>query len=217
MNQEEIISQTAEFIKSKFSGESSGHDWWHVYRVWQNALYIARTEKADLFVVQLAALLHDVADWKFHDGDEYAGEKAARHYLEALQVPEITISNICQVIQEISYKGAGVNTPMSSLEGEIVQDADRLEAIGAIGIARAFAYGGYKGREIHNPEAQPELHASFEEYKKNAGPTTNHFYEKLLLLKDRMNTITGKTLAKERHEYMVNFLDQFYREWHISG
>ncbi|KAA5547777.1 HD domain-containing protein [Adhaeribacter rhizoryzae] len=216
MQPEEIILTTADYIKEKFAGEGSGHDWWHIYRVWQNALYLAKNEQADLLVVQLGALLHDVADWKFYGGDETVGEKMAREYLEKLQVPELVIAPVCQIINEISFKGAGVNTPMSTLEGAIVQDADRLDAIGAIGIARAFAYGGFKHREMHNPNILPENHTSFAAYKKNTGPTINHFYEKLLLLKDRMNTATGRQLAEDRHQYMLNFLEQFYQEWNIN-
>jgi len=216
MHPAEIINTTANYIKQKFSGEGSGHDWWHIYRVWQNALYLAKNEQADLLVVQLSALLHDVADWKFYDGDETVGEKMAREYLENLQVPEPVIAPVCQIINEISFKGAGVQTPMSTLEGAIVQDADRLDAIGAIGIARAFAYGGFKHREMHNPNIPPVNHNSFAAYKKNTGPTVNHFYEKLLLLKDRMNTATGRQLAEERHQYMLAFLEQFYQEWNIN-
>jgi uncharacterized protein len=217
MQSADIIAATADYMKKKFSGEGSGHDWWHIYRVWQNALFIAKYEAADLLVVQLGALLHDVADWKFYEGDETAGERIARRYLEDLQVAEPVIAQVCNIINEISFKGAGVATPMSTLEGKIVQDADRLDAIGAIGIARAFAYGGFKHREMHNPEVLPENHGSFEAYKKNAGPTVNHFYEKLLLLKDRMNTCTGRQLAAERHQYMLSFLEQFNQEWDINN
>jgi uncharacterized protein len=217
MQPNEIITATAAYMQEKFSGEGSGHDWWHIYRVWQNALFIAKSEKADLLVVQLGALLHDVADWKFFGGDETAGERIARQYLENLAVAEYVITQVCAIINEISFKGAGVATPMSSLEGQIVQDADRLDAIGAIGIARAFAYGGFKHREMHNPGVPPVEHSSFEAYKRNSGPTVNHFYEKLLLLKDRMNTATARQLAAERHQYMLSFLDQFYLEWDING
>ena len=213
----EIITATAQYIEQKFSGESSGHDWWHIYRVWQNALYIAKSENADLLVVQLGALLHDVADWKFYDGDETAGERIARQYLESLAVNKLITDQVCSIINEISFKGAGVSTPMSTLEGKIVQDADRLDAIGAIGIARAFAYGGFKNREMHNPNIPPENHLSFEAYKINTAPTVNHFYEKLLLLKDRMNTETARLLAEERHQYMLYFLEQFYQEWDINA
>lgn len=216
MSEDLIISKTADFIKNKFSGEGSGHDWWHIYRVWQNALYLAQSEKADLFVVQLAALLHDIADWKFAGGDDKAGARAAAEYLQTLNVSEDIVGKVCQIINEVSYKGAGVETPCSSLEGAIVQDADRLDAIGAIGIARAFAYGGFKGREMHNPEIPAQLHPDFEAYKKNSGPTTNHFYEKLLLLKDRMQTESGRKIATERHRFMEQYLEEFYQEWNIA-
>lgn len=216
MNQEEVIRNTVSFVKEKFTGEGSGHDWWHIFRVWQNALYLARHEQADLFVVQLGALLHDIADYKFHNGVEKAGEVAARQWLATQAVTENITVAVCRIINEISFKGAGVATPMSTLEGRIVQDADRLDAIGAIGIARAFAYGGFTNREMHNPDIKPESHRSFETYKKNQGPTVNHFYEKLLLLKDRMQTASGKKLAVERHEYMLSFLNQFYQEWNIN-
>lgn len=216
MPQSLLVQTTAAYIKEMFSGEGSGHDWWHIYRVWQNALFLAREEAADLEVVQLAALLHDIADWKFQDNQQDDGPRAARLWLEKQQAPESQISAVCAIIKEISYKGAGVATPMSSAEGRIVQDADRLDAIGAVGIARAFAYGGFKGREMHNPEIAPQQHASFEAYKNSKGPTTNHFYEKLFLLKDRMNTEAGKRLAEERHRYMENFLHQFHLEWNIN-
>lgn len=216
MPQSALIQSTAAYIKEMFSGEGSGHDWWHIYRVWQNALFLARQEDADGEVVQLAALLHDIADWKFQDNQEDDGPRAARTWLEKQGAPESTIVAVCQIIKEISYKGARVATPMSSLEGRIVQDADRLDAIGAMGIARAFAYGGYAGREMHNPEIAPQLHDSFEAYKNSKGPTVNHFHEKLLLLKDRMNTPAGKKIAEERHRYMENFLAQFEREWNIN-
>lgn len=210
-----LVQRTAAHIKELFSGEGSGHDWWHIYRVWQNALFLAREEKADLEVVQLAALLHDIADWKFQQDQQDGGAIAARQWLEQEQAPEALIQAVCQIIGEVSFKGAGVATPMSSLEGQIVQDADRLDAIGAVGIARAFAYGGFKNREMHNPDIPPQLHASFEDYKKNNGPTVNHFYEKLLLLKDRMNTSAAKKLAAERHRFMEVYLQQFNREWNI--
>lgn len=211
-----LVEKAAGYVKALLSGEGSGHDWWHIYRVWQNALYLAREEQADLEVVQLAALLHDIGDWKFQQDQQDAGARAARAWLQEQEAPENLIRAVCQIIDEISFKGAGVPTPMSSAEGRIVQDADRLDAIGAVGIARAFAYGGFKGREMHNPEIEPQIHASFEAYKKNNGPTTNHFHEKLLLLKDRMNTAAGKKLAEERHRYMESFLEQFQREWDIN-
>ncbi|TXK46949.1 HD domain-containing protein [Pontibacter qinzhouensis] len=208
-----LIQTTANHIQSLLSGEGSGHDWWHVYRVWQNAKAIANNEQADLFIVELAALLHDIADHKFHNGDDTAGPRAARAWLESLQVEEPTIQHICLIIKEISYKGAGTSSAMSTLEGRIVQDADRLDAIGAIGIGRAFAFGGHKGREMYNPDIKPVLHENFEAYKTASAPTINHFYEKLLLLKDRMHTKTAKAMAEERHQFMEAFLKQFYHEW----
>jgi uncharacterized protein len=208
-----IIAATAEYVKAKLSGEGSGHDWFHVERVWKNAVRIGATENADMFVVELAALLHDIADWKFAGGDESAGPRAAREWLERVHVDEQTIAHVCEIIRDISFKGAGVTTSMKTKEGMIVQDADRLDALGAIGIARAFAYGGHKGSELYNPQVKPELHASFDDYKKSRGNTINHFYEKLLLLRDRMNTPTARRIAEERHAFMETFLQQFFKEW----
>jgi uncharacterized protein len=213
LNKKQIIQQTAEYIRERLTGESSGHDWWHVYRVWKNAIHIGKQEQVDLFVVELAALLHDIADWKFHDGNEAIGPQLAREWLEKLSVGENVISQVCQIIQDISFKGAGVKTPMKTTEGMVVQDADRLDAIGAIGIARTFAYGGSKGREMYNPEIKPESHDSFQQYKNNQGTTINHFYEKLLLLKDLMNTDTARKIAVKRHNVMENFLEEFCCEW----
>jgi uncharacterized protein len=212
MDKELIIEKTRQYVKEKLEGEGTGHDWWHTERVWKTSIYIGKNEKADLFVVQLAALLHDISDWKFSGGDDKAGAEVARKWLEQLGVNEKIISQICHIIQEISFKGAKVESKIKTTEGKVVQDADRLDAIGAIGIARAFAYGGYKGREIYNPKLKPEYHTSFEEYKNKKGPTINHFYEKLLLLKDLMNTETGKMIAEKRHKYMVEFLNRFFRE-----
>lgn len=174
---------------------------------------IARGERADEFVVELAALLHDIADWKFHGGDENAGPDKARRWLESQHVDEPTIERVCQIIKTVSYKGAGVSTPMKTSEGMIVQDADRLDALGAIGIARTFAYGGHKGRAIYDPNEPPQMHETFEQYKNSQGHTINHFYEKLLLLKDRLNTQTAKKIAAARHKYMEDFLSQFFAEW----
>lgn len=215
-SQQQIIDRTAEFVRGQMAGDSSGHDWWHVWRVWQNSLFISRNENADRFVTELAALLHDIADWKFHDGDESAGPTAARAWLSEQGVDESVIEHVCTIVATVSFKGAGVATPMQTLEGKIVQDADRLEAIGAIGIARCFAFGGAKGRLMHDPEDPPELHSSFDDYKKKSGPSINHFYEKLLLLKDRMNTETGLQLAAQRHEVLESFLRQFHAEWNIA-
>jgi len=212
MDQNDIIQKTVEYVKQEFSDDSSGHDWWHIYRVWKNSITICEHEKADSFIVQLAGLLHDLDDWKFNELEDETPVRA-KAWLDFVSVGPVTAEAVCEIIKHISYKGAGVENKMNSLEGFIVQDADRLDAIGAIGIGRAFAYGGYKGRLLYDPESPPQMHASFEEYKNSKSATINHFYEKLLLLKDMMNTKTGKRIAEERHEVMVKFLDQFMAEW----
>ena len=208
-----IIDKTCKFVEDKLSGDGSGHDWWHIFRVWTLAKKIAVEEKAQLEIVELGALLHDIADWKFHDGDDSIGPAIAREFLNNQNVEPNVSDSVVEIISTVSYKGAGVATPMKTLEGKIVQDADRLDAIGALGIARTFAYGGYKNRLIYHPDEKPVLHESYEDYKKNEGHTINHFYEKLLLLKERMNTNTGKRIAEGRHKFMQSFLDQFYKEW----
>lgn len=213
MNKDTCLYKTVSYMRSRLSGEGSGHDWWHVYRVWKMSVRLAETEGGDVFVVQLAALLHDIADWKFHSGDDTVGPRMAREWLMSLQVNEDTIQHVENIIHGVSFKGANVATPVKTLEGMIVQDADRLDAIGAVGIARTFAYGGHKNHEMHNPETQHKIHNSFNEYKAGDGTTIHHFYEKLLLLKDRMNTNTAKQIAQSRHQYMENFLARFYQEW----
>lgn len=213
MDKKKIIDATVKYAEEKLSGESSGHDWWHVYRVWKMAKNIGAKENADLFVVELAALLHDIADYKMHGGDDTVGQKVAREWLEKQLVDEDIILHVCEIIKEASFKGANVETKIKTIEGKVVQDADRLDAIGAIGIGRTFAYGGNKGREMYNPKIKPELHNSFEQYKNNNSPTLNHFYEKLLLLKDLMNTETAKDIANKRHRIMEEFLEEFLGEW----
>ena len=213
MNQETIILKTVEFVKQTLAGAEGGHDWWHIYRVWKLAKHIAETENANLFVVELGALLHDIADSKFNDGNEEAGPWKAREFLNSLGVQEPVITQVENIISHISFKGGNESQAFKSPELDIVQDADRLDAIGAIGIARTFNYGGFKNREIYNPEIKPNLHMSKEEYKQSSAPTLNHFYEKLLLLKDRMNTQSGQQMAAERHRFMESFLDEFYKEW----
>tara|TARA_B100001123_G_scaffold161693_1_gene186547 strand:+ start:470 stop:1120 length:651 start_codon:yes stop_codon:yes gene_type:complete len=208
-----IIDKTCKFVEDKLSGDGSGHDWWHIFRVWTLAKKIAVEEKAQVEIVELGALLHDIADWKFHDGDDSIGPAIAREFLNNQNAEPNVSDSVVEIISTVSYKGAGVATPMKTLEGKIVQDADRLDAIGALGIARTFAYGGYKNRLIYHPDEKPVLHKSYEDYKKNEGHTINHFYEKLLLLKERMNTNTGKRIAEGRHKFMQSFLDQFYKEW----
>ncbi|MBS0202384.1 MAG: HD domain-containing protein [Planctomycetes bacterium] len=200
-------------MREKLTGDCTGHDWFHIDRVRRNALQIAREEGADVGLVELAALLHDIADWKFHEGDDTAGPRAARDWLTQNEVNPETIDLVCDIISTVSFKGAGVCTEMASLEGRCVQDGDRLDAIGAIGIARAFAFGGHFGRAMFDPEVPPELHKSFAAYKSKGGPTINHFYEKLLLLKDRMQTSTGRRLALQRHQFMEQYLKQFFFEW----
>jgi uncharacterized protein len=216
MTYEEIVLSIANDVEHKFLNESGGHDWWHIWRVWQLSKKIADAENADLFIVELAALLHDVADWKYHNGDELIGGKTAKAILANYPVSESTAEKVATIIDTLSYKGAGVETAMGSHEGKIVQDADRLDAIGAIGIARTFAYGGMKGRGMYDPSIKPRLHQSFDEYKNSLSPTINHFYEKLLLLKEHMNTETAKQIAHERHQFMELFLAQFYKEWEFK-
>lgn len=208
-----LINNTIAFVKQQLEGAEGGHDWFHIERVYKNSLLIAKEEECDLTVVQLGALLHDIADSKFHGGDETVGPKTARAFLEIQNVSEDIIQHVINIIKNISFKGGNFEKKFNSKELEIVQDADRLDAIGAIGIARAFNYGGFKNRVLYNPEIQPNLNMSKEEYKKNDSPTLNHFYEKLLLLKDKMNTSTGLKIAEERHKFMEQFLSQFYAEW----
>lgn len=212
MDRETIIEKTGEYVKGRLEWEASGHDWWHVLRVMRIATHIAEKEGADLFVVQLAALLHDLDDWKFRKDDE-SGAKEAREWLESVEVDKETAEHVIQIIENISFRGAGVETSMPTVEGKVVQDADRLDAIGAVGIARAFAYGGRKDLEMHNPAIKPLLHSSFEEYRGSKSTTVNHFHEKLLLLKERMNTGTGKEMAHERHAFLERFLERFLEEW----
>lgn len=213
MNNPDLISTTITFVKQQLTGAEGGHDWFHIERVYRNSLLLAQTETCDETVVKLGALLHDIADSKFHNGDETIGPKVARTFLESQNVDETIIVHVLNIIENISFKGGNFEKKFHSKELEIVQDADRLDAIGAIGIARTFNYGGFKNRPLYNPNIAPNLHMSKAEYKASEAPTINHFYEKLLLLKDKMNTETGKQIALERHHFMENFLSQFYAEW----
>jgi uncharacterized protein len=208
-----LVERIAAQIKAKFAAESSGHDWFHIERVWHLARRIAGQEGANLEVAELGALLHDIADWKFHGGDDSVGPREAELLLRQEGAPAELIGPVVDIVASISFKGAGVSTPMASLEGRCVQDADRLDAIGAIGIARCFAYGGHAGRLLHDPAVPPELHATAAAYKSAKGASLNHFYEKLFLLKDRMNTPSGRALAEERHRFMESFVAQFLAEW----
>lgn len=209
----EIILKTRDFVKKKLENEGSGHDWLHTWRVEQLALSLGQEEKANLDIVSLAALLHDVWDWKAYDGDETIGPRMAREWLFSQGMDEEIINHVAEIITHISYKGAGVPTKMRTIEGQVVQDADRLDAIGAIGIARVFTYGGYKKRPMHLSGTKPRLHTTKEEYFSGNGSTIDHFYEKLLLLKERMNTATGKKMAEGRHHFMEKYLEQFFAEW----
>lgn len=213
MSNSDLIQNTIQFVKDKLIDAEGGHDWFHIERVYKNSLLIAKSEQVDLNIVALGALLHDIADSKFHNGDESIGPKIANEWLSSQALDSKSIAHVIQIINNISFKGGNQNQTFRSLELDVVQDADRLDAIGAIGIARTFNYGGFKDMKIYDPAIPPKLNMTKEEYKKSTAPTINHFYEKLLLLKDRMNTKTGKRLAQKRHEYMEGFLDQFYKEW----
>jgi len=212
MNPNEIIKKTAVYVQQEFQNDSSGHDWWHIHRVWKNAVQIAKIEGADLFTVELAALLHDLDDWKLNPSADGTPLRAAA-WLRQMGVDAALSLHICEILAHLSYKGAGVENKISTLEGQIVQDADRLDAIGAVGIGRAFAYGGHAGRPLYDPNEPPQMHQTFEQYKSSRSATINHFYEKLLLLKERMNTPTARRIAEQRHALMENFLAQFLSEW----
>ena len=207
------IESCIAFVKKTLSGAEGGHDWFHIERVWKNAKLIASGEECDMEVVELAALLHDIADSKFHGGDEEIGPKKAREYLSNARIETQKVNHVVSIIENVSFKGGHNARNHSSIELDIVQDADRLDAIGAIGIARTFNYGGFKNRAIYDPAIAPNLNMTKEEYKKSTAPTINHFYEKLLLLKDLMNTESGKRIAEQRHGFMEAYLDQFYVEW----
>lgn len=214
MQKKKIIAKTKAHLRAEFAKESSGHDWWHIERVLHAATVIAKGEKdADLFIVQLGGLLHDVADFKFHGGDDTIGGKVAAQWLKRAGADEGTVQKVVHIVDNVSFKGLGVKSKMRSLEGKIVQDADRLDAIGAIGIARAFAYGGHKGRPIYNPEGATKNHKSFASYKKGSDSSIHHFYEKLIHVKDLMNTKTGKRMAAARHRYIKEYLKEFHAEW----
>tara|TARA_R110002049_G_scaffold15417_8_gene63096 strand:- start:4298 stop:4954 length:657 start_codon:yes stop_codon:yes gene_type:complete len=214
MTNTQIIEETIAFVKETLKGAEGGHDWFHIQRVFKNTLLIAKDENADVLIVSLGALLHDIADAKFHGGDETIGPKMAQEFLTSLQVEKKVIGHVIKIIGNISYKSSLDSKKLfTSKELMVVQDADRLDAIGAMGIARAFNYGGFMNRELYNPEIAPSLQMTKEQYKKSTAPTINHFYEKLLLLKDKMNTESGRKLAEKRHQFMLDYLEQFYKEW----
>jgi len=213
MTEDQVINKTIDFVKNTLKGAEGGHDWFHIERVYNNAKLIAEDENVDHFIVSLGALLHDIADSKFHNGDETVGPKVANEFLETLGVNKDIVDHIILIIENISFKGGNTTQKFTSPELDVIQDADRLDAIGAIGVARCFNYGGFKNRALYNPEILPNLNMTKEEYKNSEAPTINHFYEKLLLLKERMNTLTGKRIAEDRHLFMETFLKQFYKEW----
>ena len=213
MTKELQIEKTIAFVKQQLANAEGGHDWFHIQRVLNNAVLIAKNEDVNLFVVQLGALLHDIADSKFHNGDETVGPKVAREFLMELRVDLVIINHVVKIIENVSFAGGNERQKFNSLELDVIQDADRLDAIGAIGIARTFNYGGFKDRSMYNPEIKPNLKMTKAEYKASNAPTINHFYEKLLLLKDKMNTETGRRIAADRHKFMEHFLEQFYAEW----
>ncbi|MBK0382227.1 HD domain-containing protein [Pedobacter sp. SD-b] len=207
------IQKTIDFVKKELQGAEAGHDWWHIERVYKSAVAIAKEENVNLEIVEFAALLHDIADAKFYDGNEEIGPHKAGEFLKSIAVEEKTIIHVQQIIRNMSFKNSLGEIKFTSPEMLVVQDADRLDAIGAIGIARAFTYGGYKNRELYNPAVKPKVKQTKEAYKNTTAPTINHFYEKLLLLKDKMNTTTGKRIAKQRHEFMEQYLSRFFAEW----
>ncbi|RMB63529.1 HD domain-containing protein [Dokdonia sinensis] len=208
-----LIQNTITFVKQALENAEGGHDWFHIERVYKNALKIANSEKVNVEIVALGALLHDIADSKFHNGDETVGPKLATKFLLSENCDSAIIEHVVQIIKNISFKGGNKEQTFRSLELDVVQDADRLDALGAIGIARTFNYGGFKNRKIYDPSIPPELNLTPVQYKASTAPTINHFYEKLLLLKDRMNTKTGHKMAEKRHQYMKAFLEEFYAEW----
>jgi len=214
MSKEEVVAKTAEFIKNKFANDSTGHDWWHMYRVWQLAKHIAAGEKgADMLVVELAVLLHDIADHKLHGGDTEPGAIAARRWLQSLKVDKQTTDHVENIVRHVSFKSADTQNELDTLEGQVVHDADKLDAMGAIGIARVFSFGGANGRLIYDPDQPPLENYNYELAKLKNTSAVHHFYEKLLILKDRMYTKTGKQMAKHRHKFMEDYLEEFYAEW----
>lgn len=216
MDQDQILKNTRSFVKQTLQNAEGGHDWFHIQRVVKNSREIAAGENVDSFIVELGALLHDIADSKFHDGDESVGPKVARDFLKNQEVSEEIINHVVKIIENISFKGGNITQEFTSAELQVIQDADRLDALGAIGIARTFNYGGHKGRPLYDPSIKPNLKMSKEEYKASTAPTVNHFYEKLFLLKDRMNTQTGRKIAERRHQFMELFLEEFYNEWGLD-
>ncbi|SCJ94896.1 putative hydrolase [uncultured Clostridium sp.] len=216
MDKNLMIEKTKDFVKEKLYGEGSGHDWFHIERVYNLSKFIAEKENADLFIVEMTSLLHDIDDWKFSKGTD-TNTTVTENFLTSINISEDDLNKIISIIKTMSFKGGVVDSTQNSIEGKVVQDADRLDAIGAIGIARTFAYGGSKGRQIYNPSINPIEFTSLEQVKNEENHTINHFYEKLLKLKYLMNTETAKKIAEKRHKFMENFLGEFYSEWNFPG
>lgn len=212
-----LIYKTADLVRSTLSYEEGGHDWWHIYRVWNTARHIAQKEGADLLIAELGALLHDIADSKFYNGDETIGPRRAQELLASLNAPGDIVEKVRLIVANVSFKGVNHTSSYQSPELDVVQDADRLDAMGAIGIARAFNYGGYTHRPIYDPDIKPVQNMTKDQYKQSESPTINHFYEKILLLKDKMNTETGSAMALERHKFLEVYLEQFYKEWGMNN
>jgi len=212
-----IIDITIKYVKNELKNEEAGHNWWHVQRVFNLATFIAEKEGGNLLIIQLASLLHDIADYKFYNGNEKIGKEKIRNFLTSIQIDNSIIEHIEKIIENMSYKGGNFKHNFNSLEFTIVQDADRLDAMGAMGIARAFHYGGYKNNEIYHPNMSPKLNLSTIEYLNAKSTTINHFYEKLLLLKNLLNTKTAQKLGEKKHKFMLIFLEEFFEEWDIKG
>lgn len=213
MTQQEIIDKTKTFVQKELKNAEGGHDWWHIQRVWKNSIKIAEGENGNQLIIELGALLHDIADSKFHSGDEEIGPRKAKEFLQGLELNSSIIEGVDFIIRNISFKGGNFSIKSRTIELDIVQDADRLDAIGAIGIARTFNYGGFKNRPMYDPNIEPEMNMTKEEYKKSTAPSLNHFYEKLFLLKDKMNTPSGKKMAEDRHDYMLDYVKRFKNEF----
>jgi uncharacterized protein len=211
-SEQEIIQKTAEFVKQELASAEKGHDWFHIERVWKLTKKIGKKEKCNLFIAELGILLHDIADYKFHNGDTTVGPRKAKEFLEANSVDANVINEVIKIIENISFKGALAEKDSISKEFEVAQDADRLDAMGAIGIARAFHYGGFKNRAIHDPNIPPNCSMRKEEFMNNNSTTVNHFYEKILLLQEKLNTETGKKMGLRRHKFIEKYLEEFYKD-----
>ena len=211
-----LVAKIEQIVRAHFADDSSGHDWYHIERVWNMSKFLHSKEGGDLEVVELAALLHDISDHKLNGGKLNDGGNVAREILLSEGATPELANRVAEIIDHVSFKGAKVEDRMETIEGKIVQDADRLDAIGALGIARTFAYGGHNGQPMYDPEIQATMHDSFEAYASSKSSTIHHFYEKLLLLASRINTDSAKEIAQERHQFMENYLSQFYHEWNFN-